>query len=277
MTSIKTRAQTVLKRIGLYDRVKASRLYDAYWILADKRILDSRRAEINFYRHLLRGFQPGDLVFDIGANQGFKTDVFLRMGARVVAIEPDTHSQAALKSRFLRYRLLKRPVTIVGRAVSDRDGVETIWLDAPGSAKNTLNKKWVDLLRNDERRFGERLGFKSRQEIETVSVDTLIATYGVPFFIKIDVEGHEPVVLRGLRRPVPYLSFEVNLPEFRPEGQQCIELLADLATNGRFNYAVDCHRGLVLQKWADKKEFLSVFGDCTETSIEVFWNTTSQG
>ena len=72
-------------------------------------------------------------------------------------------------------------------------------------------------------------------------------------------------------RPISYVSFEVNLPEFRPEGQQCIELLAAQSADGRFNYAVDCHRGLVLQKWADKREFLSVFGECNESSIEVFW------
>ncbi len=64
--------------------------------------------------------------------------------------------------------------------------------------------------------------------------------------MKIDVEGLEPSVIRGLRRPVPYLSFEVNLPEFRPEGLECVELLRTLTPTGAFNYAVKCDTGLEL-------------------------------
>jgi FkbM family methyltransferase len=269
--SVKTRAQALLKTIELYDRLKASRLYDVYWMMADRRIIDQRRAELQFYRAYLQKFRPGHLFFDIGANHGHKTDIFLRMGARIVAVEPDRHSQEVLRRRFLRYRFVKKPVVIVGMAASDRDGFDTLWLDAPGSAKNTLNSKWVGLLRADERRFGKRLAFANRQEIETVRMETLIAKHGVPFFIKIDVEGHEPSVLRGLRHAVPYLSFEVNLPEFRSEGQQCIELLTDLAAEGQFNYAVDCQSGFALQKWVDRREFLPIFNDCIEKSIEVFW------
>lgn len=69
---------------------------------------------------------------------------------------------------------------------------------------------------------------------------------GQLFFVKIDVEGYEPHVLRGLRRLVPYLSFEVNLPEFKQEGLECVEQLANIAAAGRFNYAIDCGQGLVL-------------------------------
>jgi FkbM family methyltransferase len=269
--AVKTHVQGTLKRLGLYDRLKASYLYDLYWLMVDRSIIDARRSELAFYRRLLRGMRPGDLVFDIGANEGYKTDIFLRMGARVVAVEPDKHCQEVLKRRFLQHRLRARRVVIVGAAVSDHDGVDTIWTDAPGSAKNTLSRKWVELLRNDDRRFGARLAFGNRQDIETLRIETLISRYGEPFFIKIDVEGYEPRVLRGLDRPVSYVSFEVNLPEFRLEGRQCIELLAAQSVNSRFNYAVDCHRGLVLQKWADRREFLSVFGECDERSIEVFW------
>jgi FkbM family methyltransferase len=268
---IKSHVQTLLRNIGLYDRVKASRLYDVYWMLADRRVIDGRRAEVEFYRRHLRGFRPGDLFFDIGANEGYKTDVFLRLGARVVAVEPDRHSHDVLRRRFLTHRIFKPPVVIVGKAVSDQDGAETLWLDAPGSAKNTLNKKWVEILQTDERRFGVRLAFQNRQEVDTVCLETLIAAYGEPFFIKIDVEGHEPAVLHGLRHAVPYISFEVNLPEFRPEGEQCIERLATLAANGRFNYAVDCRRGLVLANWLPRREFVSAFNECRENSIEVFW------
>jgi len=93
--------------------------------------------------------------------------------------------------------------------------------------------------------------------------------------VKIDVEGHELSALRGLNRPVPYLSFEVNLPEFRPEGLQCLQVLAELAHTGRFNYASDCARGLRLTEWLPADEFCAVLERCSEPSIEVFWSTVS--
>ncbi len=252
-------------------------MYDAYWWLADRKILEKRNSEVAFYSALLKGFHRGDLVFDIGANHGQKTDVFLRLGANVVAIEPDDFNQDVLRQKFLRYRLVKKPVTIVGKAVSDRCSRAAMWVDAPGSAKNTLSQKWVETLRTDKERFGRRLDFARKLEVETIPLDDLIVEHGIPFFIKIDVEGYEPSVLRGLRHPVRFLSFEVNLPEFRQEGLECIELLGELASAGRFNYSTDGRMRLVLAHWLPRSEFVQVFGRCNENCVEVFWNTVESG
>jgi hypothetical protein len=149
----------------------------------------------------------------------------------------------------------------------------TMWIDAPGSAKNTLSRKWVETLRGDERRFGHRLGFADCREVETVSLEQLIRVHGLPFYVKIDVEGHELSILRGIQRPVPFLSFEVNLPEFRPEGLECVSLLAHLAQDGRFNYTPDCRRGLALERWGTAEEFRAVLHSCADPSIEVFWRS----
>ena len=273
MLAVKPYLETLLRRVGLYQRVKASRIYDFYWRLTDKRIIDDRCREIDFYSKLLEGFQKGDLIFDVGANHGFKTDIFLRLGARVVAVEPDGANQEILKQKFMRLRLARKPVIIVGKAISDRNTVETMWIDAPGSAKNTLSQKWVDTLRDDERRFGHRLDFAQQTEVETITLEQLISTHGPPFFVKIDVEGYEANVLRGLSVSVPYLSFEVNLPEFKREGLECIELLNRIASAGKFNYVVDCKNGLVLQRWLEARDFLQVQNTCAEKSIEVFWKT----
>jgi FkbM family methyltransferase len=197
------------------------------------------------------------------------------MGARVLAVDPDDYNQETLRLSFLSLRISPQPVIIVGKAVSDADSTKTMWIEKPGSAKNTLNTKWVDILQHDPQRFGQRIDFATRRQVDTVTLETLIRAYGSPYFIKIDVEGHEPDVLRGLRRPVPYISFEVNLPEFRAEGHECVEILSNLLPTGRFNYAVDCMRDLRHRDWVARQDFLARLDDCSATSIEVFWTSLS--
>ena len=270
---LKLEIQRLLLRLGLYYRLQASSLYDIYWSLADASLLRRIRSELNFYRSLLGGLHRGDLIFDIGANHGSKTDIFLRLGARVVAVDPDEKNKSILEEKFLRYRLRPKPVEIVQKAVSDTNRVETMWIDTPGSALNTFSRKWVETLRADNTRFGHTLRFAQRQTVPATTLEDLFVKYGRPFFIKIDVEGYELMVLRGMRQKVPYVSFEVNLPEFRQEGLECIALLERLAPDGQFNYVIDCRRGLAQEKWLGAQEFSRMLCNCEQKSIEIVWKT----
>jgi FkbM family methyltransferase len=272
--ALKSQIQRILKQAGIYQRLKASPAYDLYWSLADRSVRARAKSEIGFYRDLLRGFSTGGLIFDVGANDGTKTGIFLSLGARVVAVEPDRTNQQILKEKYLTYRLARKPVIIVGKALSDRDSIETMWIDEPGSAKNTLSWKWVETLKHDDKRFGCHHDFCQQTTVETTTLDKLVAAHGLPFFIKIDVEGHEVSVLRGLHSKVPYLSFEVNLPEFLPDGLECVKMLDRLETEGKFNYvAGDYARGLAHPEWLSSSELSRALGQCSEKSIEVIWKT----
>jgi FkbM family methyltransferase len=262
-----------LGRVGVYERLKASWIYDLYWSVSDSRIIADRRRETDFYGKLLVGFRKGDLIFDVGANFGYKVDIFLRIGASVVAVEPDGLNQEILEQKFMKYRLRSKPLVVVGKAASETSSIQKMWIDKPGSALNTLSNKWAEALRHDENRFGHRANFGQWKEVETISIEDLIAAYGVPFFVKIDVEGHELSVLRGMRQPVPYLSFEVNLPEFAREGLECVQVLGRLAPTGKFNYTSDCRRGLALDHWISGEEIAAVLASCADESIEIFWKT----
>jgi len=275
MLALKEQIQSILKRAGLYYRLKTSCWYDLYWRVADRRVVDARNRELEFYRGFLSGFHEGDLIFDVGANNGTKTDVFLRLGARVVSIDPDEINQSILRDKFLRYRLTPKPVVIVGKALSDKSTIETMWIDGPGSAVNTLSRKWADTLKSHKDKFEHEhfgLDFAHRKEVETTTLEELILAQGLPFFVKIDVEGYERSVIAGLKHRVPYLSFEINLPEFRQEGLECVRLLGELASEGQFNYATDLCRG-TLGAWLEAQEFARVLEERCEGTIEVFWRT----
>ena len=264
----KATCQSLLKRAGLYERIKGSCLYDAYWRIADSRIVEQRKQELAFFRKTLVGFRKNDLIFDIGANHGVKAEIFLRLGARVIAVDPDVSNQKTLTEHFLAYRLRKKPVVVVGKAVSDRNGHG---VSEPGFEMNTLNARWAETLEKDPARFGRTFAFREKKQVETITLERLISTYGRPFYIKIDVEGYEPNVLKGLQTAVPYLSFEVNLPDFKSEGEQCIVRLREIAANGVFNCAVGDR--LMFSDWMSHDAFAKAFAEIKETSVEVFWRS----
>jgi hypothetical protein len=103
------------------------------------------------------------------------------------------------------------------------------------------------------------------------TLEQMISTYGRPFYIKIDVEGYELNVLKGLQTAVPYLSFEVNLPYFRSEGEQCTARLREIAADGVFNCAVGGR--LMFSDWMSHDNFAKAFAEVRKPSVEVFWRT----
>jgi len=270
---------SIVKQNSIYQRLRISPIYDLYLALTKRRVIKARGRELDFYRMTLDGFEPGGLIFDIGANVGDKVDVFLKMGARVVAVDPDEGNQAILRDRFHRYRMTPRPVTIVGKAVGAKAGNEQMWVYGPGSLFNSLSEKSPGILDGTKKRSGHLLDayqFKEKRIVATTTLDQLIETYGLPAFIKIDVVGYELEVLQGLHCPVPCLSFEIEVKELRKELIQCIEILGGLSSRGRFNYTCDRRNGLALDQWLDFGPFwrlIDGIDGCSEGCLEVFWKT----
>src|SRR5262245_59289979 len=91
------------------------------------------RAERAFYTPLIH---PGDLCFDVGANYGFKTEVFLSLQARVVAFEPQEDCLNELKAR-------NPQATAVQSAVGDIEGVALMRVD-PFRTGSSLLTAWRD-------------------------------------------------------------------------------------------------------------------------------------
>ncbi|MBZ5857157.1 FkbM family methyltransferase [Flavihumibacter profundi] len=216
------------------------------------------------YYSQLPGISKG-LVFDIGANVGDLTAVFLQMGNRVVACEPDPENLRILTARFQG----EKKVIVRGDALSDRTGTAKLFLSpAHGRSLSTLSVKRKEMLHGLTDEEGQ-IQFDAIQSIHTVTLDELIKVYGLPDFIKIDVEGLELEVLRGLSKPVSLLSFEANLPAFYAETLQCLQLLFRLDSRARFNCSKD-DRTLLFSSFQPYKEFVGWFEKQPDKYFEIF-------
>jgi FkbM family methyltransferase len=198
------------------------------------------------YRHFVG---PGDLVFDIGAHAGNRVRAFAALGCQVVALEPQPDFAWLLRALCGR----SPRVTVVEAAVADVCARRSLSVSERTPTVTTLATEWRDA-RAREPDFN-RVQWNRQIEIETTTLDRLIEQFGVPAFIKIDVEGSEPAVLAGLRRPVPALSFEY-LPGALQEVQACLTRLIALGPY-RFNWSAGESNLLASDRWLDASELLA--------------------
>jgi FkbM family methyltransferase len=224
-----------LQKKGWYEYLKYSCFFMLWQKFFKPQVIVQHKKEVAYYKSFLI---PGKLVFDIGAYDGHKTAAFTEMAERVICVEPDEHNYRVLQIRF---RFKKNKVKIINKAVAATEGAEKFFIHHKGSAFNTLNPKWADVLQQDAlQKWDEKIAFTAPPvTVLTTTLDDLIARYGMPFFIKIDTEGYEQEVLKGLSCKIPCLSFEGLLPDFKTELFNCIEQINKIDSKALYNIAVD--------------------------------------
>ena len=194
----------------------------------------------------------GDLVFDIGAHAGNRVRAFAALGCRVVALEPQPDFAWLLRALYSR----SSRVVVVESAVADVSGRRSLSVSERTPTVTTLAAGWRDARAGDP--DFDRVQWNRQIEVDTTTLDRLIEQFGVPAFVKIDVEGSEPAVLAGLGRPVPALSFEY-LPRALQEVQACLARLITLGPY-QFNWSVAESNQLASDQWLDAPELLARLG-----------------
>jgi len=196
------------------------------------------RAWRRFYGDILRS---GDLAIDVGAHVGTRTRAMRAAGARVVALEPQE-----LFARYLRLTL-PRDVVLIEVAAGAQDAAAEM---SVSSRHPTVSSLRTDFVSGASGAPGfEHVRWDRRQRVKMVTLDGLIAQYGLPRYVKIDVEGFEIEVLAGLTRPVPIISVEY-LPGFAHLTRAVIERLGTLGPY-RFNVVVGERAGFLWPDWRD--------------------------
>jgi len=160
--------------------------------------------------------RPGDLVFDVGAHVGDRVAAFRRLGARIVAVEPQP---ALVKTLRLLYG--RDPnVTIEAAAVGREPGEIDLNVNLDNPTVSTASADFIAAAAGAPGWQGQ--AWRKRIRVPLTTVDALIARHGTPAFIKIDVEGYEAEALAGLGQQVAGLSFEFTLIQ-RDIARACVE------------------------------------------------------
>jgi FkbM family methyltransferase len=202
-----SRLRDLLIGTGLHPRARSLR---RRFLLRGDRAGEA--ATLAFYRAAV---PPGALVFDLGANVGDVSEPLLRLGARVVAVEPQPECLAELRVRCGAHPGFVALPAVVGGS----GGVATLHLRGH-HASSSLRRDWLT----------EAVG---ALDVPMITLGDLIARYGVPDYCKVDVEGSEEAVFATLPHPLPLVSFEYV--DFALErAAACLEMLApngDAETN----------------------------------------------
>ena len=190
-----------------------------------------------------RFVQRDDLVFDIGAHVGDRIASFRRLGARVVAVEPQPALVKVLRLIYGRKSDVKIEATAVGRA----SGTTELMINRDNPTVSTASRDFVGAARGAPGWQAQR--WTKTLRVPVTTLDALIARYGTPAFIKIDVEGFEAEALAGLTQPVKALSFEFTTIQ-RDVALACIERCMALGY-ARFNAALGESQTLQHTDWLD--------------------------
>jgi FkbM family methyltransferase len=188
-----------------------------------------------------RFVQPGDLVFDIGAHVGDRVASFRRLGARVVAAEPQPAAAKVLRLLYGRNQNVVIEAVAVGRGT----GAIGMMINRDNPTVSTASHEMVSAARDAPGWAAQRWSQAIRVPVTTL--DSLIARHGVPTFVKIDVEGFEYEVLVGLSRPIKAMSFEFTTIQ-RNVALACVERCIALGFE-HFNAALGESQVLVHSDW----------------------------
>lgn len=146
-----------------------------------------------------------DLVFDVGMHKGEDTDYYLKKGFSVIGFEADPDLAAYCRSRFSR-EIENEKLIIVQGAIVELPPGETknkgirFYKNKENSVWGTVEADWAH--RN------EFLGTSNDTiEVPIIDFSEYLEKYGIPHYLKIDIEGMDTVCLRAL------LDFEQK-PDF---------------------------------------------------------------
>src|SRR5688572_23504531 len=157
---------TTLKKLRLYEPlVRLKRKFDKIQYQRLEKGFQTKR--LDFYKKILN---TGDLVFDVGANVGNRVKVFLDLGCKVIAVEPQQECINELRKRF------GNSITIVDKGLGESSGEKTLYL-TDVSTIASVSEEWIDSVKQG--RFSQH-NWDKEVKIDLTTLDALVTEFGVP-------------------------------------------------------------------------------------------------
>lgn len=177
-----------------------------------------------------------NLIFDIGFNVGEFTQTCFNKypNCSVIAVEANPNlANNASPHFFTNYNF-----SLLNNLVSDKDGEATDFYISPyatgvstASTEFMENSRFTKGSKNVE---ANSIKWQPPIKIESITVDSMIERYGVPDLLKIDVEGYELNVLKGLTQKVNDICFEWH----EEESKNLYKILEHLQSLGYEQFGV---------------------------------------
>jgi FkbM family methyltransferase len=137
------------------------------------------------------------LIFDIGMHTGKDTEFYLKKGFNVVAVEANSELVEKAKIKFAN-EIENGSLTLVDKAISsESDSKITFYINKEKDDWGTIDPDWNRSMNSNY----------ISKTVTTIKLEELIQKYGIPYYIKIDIEGADVLCLKSL------LNINV-LPEF---------------------------------------------------------------
>ena len=200
--------------------------------------------QIQFYEQFIK---KNDLIFDVGCNVGSRAKLFLNLGGKVVGFEPQNELCNYLNCHLRRNKKFSLERTALG---AELGFAEMKISDA--HVLSSMSNRWIEATKKSGR--FDQYNWNKTQKVSVSTLDEKIKTYGTPQFIKIDVEGYEFEVLKGLSRPINFMSIEFTAEDIK-NSQDCIDLISNL---GEYLFNFSIGESLIFEKksWKTKDQIV---------------------
>ena len=219
--------KSYLKRTPLGVKIIYSNLYQK---IRHPDNFRKQMEEYNFYKRLIQNINyKNELIINVGE----KSSIFSKLADKVLAFEPSSSIFNILKHRYKNSN-----VEVFNCALGSDNTTLDFYEIEENEWYSSLSKKHIETTVTERNITKSELIKNNKVVVE--KIENYIKKYGIPIYIKIDVEGYEYEVIRGLETAVPLISLEANLPEFCQESINCINYLSNISSDKyMFNFTTD--------------------------------------
>ena len=193
---------------------------------------------------ILKLINKGDLYFDIGAHLGEKSKPFIEKKIRTIMVEPLPICVKTLKKLYSKNSIVK----VIPKGLGSKNTKKILSINKQMPTVSTFAKHWKS------GRFSN-LTWSEKTQIQITTLDALIKKFGDPQYIKIDVEGYELNVLKGLSKKSGIISFEIT-SEFFSDAIKCLKHLKKLSYNS-FTFSIGEQKKF-FSDWSDYKTIINL-------------------